>query len=63
MILLNFYSESKFEVCFDLEPLVMPKLVTKCPNQISTDVGCCSPIIFSPVPTKPKFFPNVSNGC
>ena len=56
---------TKFEVDFNLGLLVMPKLVTRRPNQILTDVVCCSSIkiTISPVQTKPKFFPTVSNGC
>ena len=60
-IQLKKFSETKFEVCF----LVMPKLVTRWPNQILEDVGCCSSIkitIFT-CSDQTNFFPNVSRLC
>ena len=48
------YNKSKVEVCFNLGPLVMLTLVTRCPNQIKGNTFVCS--------NQTNSFPNVCNG-
>ena len=54
MLFLSLYNKSKVEVCFNLGPLVMLTLVTRCPNQIKGNTFVCS--------NQTNSFPNVCNG-
>ena len=47
------YNKSKVEVCFNLGPLVMLTLVTRCPTQIKGNTFDCS--------NQTNSFPNVCN--